>query len=58
MTFCLSADKGLQPPGAFEINEKIAKQENSEFLTYDQHELFYEYRRDFYKTFKIKHWSA
>ena len=58
MTFCLSADKGLQPPGAFKINEKIAKQENSEFLTYDQQELFYEYRRDFYNTFKIKHWSA
>lgn len=57
MTFCLSADKGLKPAGAFKVSKKIAKKENGEFLTYDQQELFYEYRRDFYDNFKVKHWA-
>ena len=52
MTFCLSADKGLHPPGAFDLDEKIVEQDNEEFISFDQQELFYEHRDDFYNNFK------
>ena len=57
MTFCLSADKGLHPPGAFDLDEKIVEQDNEEFISFDQQELFYEHRDDFYNNFRVSHWS-
>ncbi len=56
-TFCLSADKGLYPPGDFDLKEEIVKQDNEEFISFDQEQLFYEYRTDFYNNFNVKHWS-
>ena len=38
-------------------DKKIVKQDKEEFISFEQQELFFEHRDNFYNTFKVSHWS-